>query len=205
VLSRHGTHAWAYEAQPDGNYLLDTKRQDRYDSAQITLRKEFKRGYPFLISYTRSRSRSNETVDFALDNFTTGAQVGGVLPWDSPNQIISWGSTPLFWKFKKFDLAYSVLWRTGFPFVTVDQFGRLVSGPGQFRFPDFLSVNPAIERKFAFKGYLWAARVGIDNITNSQNAAFVDNVVGSPTFLTLGGFSHRTLNGRIRLLGKKKP
>jgi hypothetical protein len=205
LLSRRGTHGWAYEAQPNGDYLLDTKRQDRHESAQITVRKEFKRGYPLLVSYTRARSTSNETVDFSMDNFTTGNQVGGVLPWDSPNQIVSWGSTPLpgFWKFRKFDLAYSVLWRTGFPFFTVDQFGRLASGPDQFRFPDFLSINPAIERKFVFKGYLWAGRVGIDNITNSQNPTFVDNVITSGSFLAMGGFSHRTFNGRIRFLGKK--
>lgn len=203
VLSRHGTHGWAYELQPDGNYLLDTKRRDRFDSAQITVRKEFKRGYPFMVSYTRARSRSNETVDFSMDTFTTGTQVGGVLPWDSPNQITSWGSTPLIWKLKKFDFAYSVLWRSGFPFVTIDNFGRLVSGPGQFRLPNFLSINPALERKFAFKGYLWAARVGIDNVTGSENASAVDNNVNSPAFLALGGFSHRTLNGRIRFLGRK--
>ena len=202
-LSRHGTHGWAYELQPDGNYLLDTKRRDRFDSAQITLRKEFKRGYPFMVSYTRARSRSNETFDYSLDNFTAGAQVGGVLPWDSPNQIASWGSTPMFWKLKKFDFAYSLLWRTGFPFFTIDDFGRLVDGPGKYRLPYFLSVNPAIERKFAFKGYLWAARGGIDNVTNSGNASLVNNNVNNPGFLGLAGLSHRTFNGRIRFLGKK--
>jgi hypothetical protein len=205
VLSRRGSHGWAYEQQPNGDFLLDTKRQDNHQSAQITVRKEFKRGYPFLLSYTRSRSKSNETIDFSLDNFTTGTQVGGPLPWDSPNQITSWGSTPLpgFWKFRKFDFAYSVLYRTGFPFVTIDQFNRIVSGPDQFRLPNFLSVNPAIERKFAFRGYLWAVRGGIDNVTNSGNALFVDNLVTSPGFLNLAGFSHRTFNGRIRFLGKK--
>jgi hypothetical protein len=202
-IRRHGSNGWAYELQPDGNYLLQTKRQDHYDAAQITVRKEFKRGYPFLVSYTRSKVRSNETVDFTVDNTTSGNQVGGVLPWDSPNQIVAWGSTPLPWKLKKFDFAYSVLWRTGFPFVTTDEFARLVSGPGQFRFPSFFSLNPAIERKFGFKGNLWAARIGIDNITDSQNPTFVDNNVNSPTFLVFGGFSRRTLNGRIRWLGKK--
>jgi hypothetical protein len=45
--------------------------------------------------------------------------------------------------------------------------------------------------------------VGIDNITNSQNPTFVDNVITSGSFLAMGGFSHRTFNGRIRFLGKK--
>lgn len=201
-LGRHGIHGWAYVNQPNGNFLLEDTRQDRYDGAQITLRKEFKRGYPFLLSYMRSKARSNQTIDFSLDNFISGEQQPGPLPWDSPNLLQSWGSTPLFWKLKKFDLAYSTIWRSGFPFFTVNQFGQLVSAPGEFRFSDFFTLNVAVERKFNFKGYHWAARIGIDNITNSLNPVTVDNNTNSPTFLTFFGAGHRTLNGRIRILGK---
>jgi hypothetical protein len=201
-LSRHGAHGWAYDAQPGGNFLLLPSRQDRYDGVMFTVRKEWKRGYPFLVSYTRSNARSNQTIDFSLDNFIVGNQVAGPLPWDAPNQLTSWGSTPLFWKLKKFDLAYATIWHSGFPFFTVDQFGRIVSGPGQFRFPDFFTLNVAVERKFNFKGYRWAARIGINDITDRQNAITVDNNVNSPTFLTFFGQSHRTLEGRIRFLGK---
>jgi Carboxypeptidase regulatory-like domain/TonB-dependent Receptor Plug Domain len=201
-LSRHGTHGWAYVSQPNGNFLLEDTRQDRYDAVQITARKELKRGYPFLISYTRSNARSNETVDFSLDNFIIGNQQPGPLPWDAPNLLQSWGSLPLFWKLKKFDIAYSALWHTGFPFFTVNQLGQLVSAPGQFRFPDFFSLNVAVERKFNFKGYRWAARIGVNNITNSSNPTVVNNTVGTPGFLTFFGQGHRTLNGRIRFLGK---
>jgi hypothetical protein len=201
-LSRHGVHGWAYEPQPSGNFLLLPNRQDRYDAAMITVRKEFKRGYPFLLSYTRSHARSNETIDFSLASFIVGAQAAGPLRWDAPNQLTSWGSTPLFWRFKKFDLAYSTIWHTGFPFLTVDQFGRIVNPPGQFRFPDFFTLNVAVERKFNFKGYRWAARLGVDNVTNRSNPATVDFNVNSPGFLTFFGTDHRTMNGRIRFLGK---
>lgn len=201
-LSRHGNNGWAYVSQPNGNFLLQDNRQDRYDAVQITVRKELKRGYPFLVSYTRSNARSNETVDFSLDHFIIGNQQPGPLPWDSPNQLQSWGALPLFGKLKKFDIAYSTIWRTGFPFFTVNQFGQLVSAPGQFRFPDFFTLNIAVERKFNFKGYRWAARIGVNNVTNSSNPTTVDNDVNSPTFLTFFGQGHRTLNGRIRFLGK---
>lgn len=204
VLSRHGSHGWAYEQQPDGSFVLGTNQQDRYDAVQISAREEWKRGYPVLISYTRSRAHSNETIDFSLDNFIVGNQFAGPLPWDAPNLLQSWGSSPLFWKLKKFDIAYSMIWRSGFPFFTVNQFGQLVSGPGQFRFPDFFALNVAVERKFHFQGYYWALRVGVDDITGSQNATTVDNNINSPTFLTFFGQSHRTLNGRIRFLGKAK-
>jgi Carboxypeptidase regulatory-like domain/TonB-dependent Receptor Plug Domain len=201
-LSREGAHGWAYVSQPNGDFLLKSTRQDQYHGFQITARKELKRGYPFLISYTRSSARSNETVDFTLDNFIIGNQQPGPLPWDSPNQLQSWGSLPLFGKLRKFDIAYSTIWRSGFPFFTVNQFGELVSIPGQFRFPDFFTLNIAVERKFNFKGYRWAARIGVENVTNSSNPSTVDNNVDSPSFLTFFGQGHRTLNGRIRFLGK---
>lgn len=202
-LSRHGAHGWDFASQPGNNFLLQSDKKDRYDAAQLTLRKELKRGYPMAISYTRSRATSNQTVDFAIDALLVGNQTGGALPWDSPNQIVSWGSYPLPWKLKKFDLAWSSIWRSGFTFVTIDQFGQIASGPGQFRFPDFFTLNATVERKFGFHGYRWAARIGIDNILNRENPSVVDNNVNSPTFLTFFGTDHRTLNGRIRFLGKK--
>jgi hypothetical protein len=202
-LSRHGTHGWDFASQPGNNFVLQSNKKDRYDAAQLTLRKELKRGYPMSISYTRSRATSNQTVDFAIDALLVGTQVGGVLPWDTPNQLVVWGSNPLPWKLKKFDLAWSSIWRSGFSFLTIDQFGQIVSGPGQFRFPDFFTLNAAVERKFDFRGYRWAARIGVDNIMNRENPNVVDNNINSPGFLTFFGTDHRTLNGRIRFLGKK--
>jgi Carboxypeptidase regulatory-like domain/TonB-dependent Receptor Plug Domain len=202
-ISRHGQHGWAYEGQPGSGFTLQSDRQDRYDAAQLTVRKELKRGYPMLIAYTRSKTTSNRTVDFSIDAFLEGNQANGALPWDAPNQMTAWGSYPLFWKLKKFDFAWSMIWHTGFPFVTIDQFGKILSGPGQFRLPDFFTADPAIERKFTYRGYRWAARVGIDNVTGRLNPFFVDNNVNSPTFLTFFGSGHRTLNGRIRFLGKQ--
>ena len=95
-----------------------------------------------------------------------------------------------------------MIWRTGFPFVTVNQFQELVDGPAVHRFPHYFTLNPAIERKISFRGYLWALRVGIDNVTNSENPLFVNNVADSSFYLTFSGFGRRTLNGRIRLLGR---
>ncbi|HEX4604405.1 MAG TPA: carboxypeptidase regulatory-like domain-containing protein, partial [Candidatus Angelobacter sp.] len=201
-LSRHGAHGWAYEGAPGSGFTLLANKQDRYDAVQITLREELKRGYPMLIAYTRSKTTSNKTVDFSIDAFLEGAQAGGALPWDAPNQLVAWGSYPLFWKLKKFDFAWSMIWHTGFPFVTINNFGTILSGPGQFRLPDFFTMDPAIERKFVYHGYRWAARVGVDNVTNRLNPFFVDNNVNSPSFLNFFGSGHRTLNGRIRFLGK---
>jgi hypothetical protein len=202
-LSRHGNHGWAFEPQPGNTFQLLNNKKDRYDAAQLTLRKELKRGYPAVVSYTRSRATSNQTVEFAIDAFLVGQQVGGVLPWDAPNQLTTWGTYPLPWKLKKFDIAWSSIWHSGFSFVTIDNFGQIVSGPGQFRFPDFFTLNAAVERKFTFRGYRWAGRIGMDDLTNRENPSVVDNNINSPTFLSFFGTGHRTLNGRIRFLGKK--
>jgi hypothetical protein len=201
-ISRHGEHGWSFEPQPGNIFLLRDDKQDKFDGAQITLRKELKRGYPFQVSYMRSRATSNQTVDFAIDALLIGNQVGGVLPWDAPNQLNAWGTYPMPWKFKKFDLAFSTIWHTGYSFITINQFGQIVSGPGQFRFPDFFTLNLGVERKFTFKGYRWAGRLGLENVTDRSNPFVVDNNINSPTFLSFFGTDHRTLAGRIRFLGK---
>ncbi|HWG39153.1 MAG TPA: hypothetical protein VN658_01295, partial [Candidatus Acidoferrales bacterium] len=91
---------------------------------------------------------------------------------------------------------------SGFSFITIDQFGQIASGPGQFRFPDFFTLNASLERKFTFKGYRLAGRIALENITDRINASVVDNNINSPTFLSFFGTDHRTLAGRIRFLGK---
>ena len=75
-LNRHGNHVWAYEQQTDGTFLLQTHKEDRYEAEQITLRKDLKRGYPMMVAYTHSKARSNESLDFNIDNFTTGTSAG---------------------------------------------------------------------------------------------------------------------------------
>jgi hypothetical protein len=200
-IQRRGTHGFAYEPSATGVFTLGNNRQDRYRSFSITLRKELQRGYPLFLSYTRSYAHSNEILDFSVDNLVFGPQVSGPLFWDAPNQLVSWGWLPThFWKV---DFAYSLIWRTGFPFLALNNQQQLVPSVGFFRFPDFVTLNPAIERKFTLHHYQFAVRLGIDNITNNQNPGAVNNDIQSPQFLTFSGTSHRTLNARIRLLGRK--
>jgi len=68
-LSRHGANGWAYEGQPNGVFQLGNNKRDVMTRRRLLCGKELKRGYPFMISYTRSQARSNESVDFSLDNF----------------------------------------------------------------------------------------------------------------------------------------
>jgi hypothetical protein len=212
-LERLGQHDFAYD-NPAGNaataggvFHLNSARRNRYDGGQITLRRDFANHHAVLASYTRSRAFTNEALGLSIDSLIFARQSRGPLSWDAPNRIVSWGFLPLphffKWHFSKWDLAYSMEWRSGFPFNVFDDQQELAGPPNRQRFPDFFTLNPALERRFNFHHYLWAIRVGMDNITDRQNPTFVDNNINSPTFLTFSGFHGRTFNGRIRFLGKE--
>jgi hypothetical protein len=51
--------------------------------------------------------------------------------------------------------------------------------------------------------YLWAWRFGYNNLTGSLNANVVNNVQGTPQFLTYGRGQARAFSVRLRLLGRK--
>jgi hypothetical protein len=199
---RSGDHLFVYDPiGPTETFELTNNRQENYRAITATVRKDLLRGYPVFFSYTRSAAHSNQILNFSVDNLEFGPQVSGPLLWDAPNQIVSWGWWPLhFWKI---DFAYSLIWRTGFPFLAVNNQNALVPSAGFFRFPDFVELNPAIERKFTFHHYLFAGRIGVDNITGNQQASSVINDIQSPAFGTFSGLGRRTLVGRIRLLGRK--
>lgn len=201
-LQRTGTHGFVYDTiGQTETFQFTNNRQDHYRAVSLTMRKDLKPGYPLFVSYTRSAAHTNSTQNFGVDILAFGPQVAGPQPFDAPNQLVSWGWFPTgIWKI---DFAYSLLWRTGFPFLAVNNQQVLVPSAGFFRFPDFVMLNPAIERKFTFHHYLFAVRLGIDDITNNQNPSSVINNIQSSAFGTFSGFGHRTLNARIRLLGKK--
>ena len=186
--------------QPGGVFELRNDRSDSYDGVQITVRHEFKGNYPILASYTRSRSRASAVLDPDIDNPVFGQQAAGPLPWDAPYHLISWGWLPLV---KKFAFAYSLDWRSGFPFNVVNQEQQLVGAPGARRFPTYFTLNTHVERRFSLFGYYLALRAGFNDITNRKNPTAVNNNIDSPLFLTFSGTQHRAFTGRIRFLGRK--
>ncbi|HTC95167.1 MAG TPA: carboxypeptidase regulatory-like domain-containing protein [Terriglobales bacterium] len=205
VLEKRGRQGFTFfNVNPTpitGNaYQLLNVQNNRYDSVGITAQKKFAQNHEILISYIRSRSRSNAVLDFSIDNPTLAQQAGGALPWDVPNHLISWGWFPIT---KRIDFAYSMDWHSGFPFSVINQAQQIVGGPDSRRFPNYFSLNLHVERRFRFRGYEFAFRVGSNNITGSKNAAVVNNNIDSPQFLTLSSFQKRAFTGRIRFLGRK--
>jgi hypothetical protein len=207
-LQRNGTHGLVYNTAnglPGGSFVLENTREDRYHSFQINLRRVFRHRYSVFGSYTRSSSRSNQVLDFNVDNPILSPQAAGPYPWDAPNRFLSWGLVP-FLKLPiihEFDIAYSLEARSGFPFNVTNDQGQLVGQPGSYRFPSYFALNLFVEKRFHAFGRYWALRGGFDNITDHANPAVVNADIDSSQFLTFSDFQGRAFTTRIRLLGKK--
>jgi hypothetical protein len=202
-IRRTGIHDFVYNTMPTmgaANFVLQNTRQDTYQSFKIDVRRTFRNRYLLTGSYTRSSSRSNEVLDYSLDTAGFSPQVPGPFPWDAPNRFISWGWFPLI---HGFDTGYSFEMRSGFPFASVNDQQQIVSPPGTYHFPMYLTLNLHLEKRFRALGAYWALRGGFDNLTNRQNAYTVNNNVNSPEFLRLSNFDRRAFTARIRFLGRK--
>jgi hypothetical protein len=208
-IQRHGNHGFVYDQPPgspvlSGDYLLENTRQDHYDAFQISARKAFHGTYVLTASYVRSQTRSNQALDFNVDNPIYGPQLAGPFPWNTPNRFLSTGILPgkLPW-LHKVDVEYSAEARTGLPYYLVNNQQQLVAPPGSRSFPGYFSLNLFLEKRFEFRGRYWAIRGGFIDITGRGNPDLVNNNIDSPRFLTFGGFDHRAFTTRIRLLGRK--
>jgi hypothetical protein len=157
-------------------------------------------------SYTRSSARSNQALDFNVDNPILSPQQPGPYPWDTPNRFLSWGYLPFFKLpiIHKLEIAYSVEARTGFPFSLFNDQQELIGAPGAQRFPTYFSLNVQPEKRFHLFGYYLALRGGFDNVTGRCNAYVVNSTI-DPThpFPSFTGCQGRSFTSRIRLLGRK--
>lgn len=192
-------------------YVLRNMRRDRYDAATFSLKRTFKGKYEWFAGYTRSYARTNAAVDYSLLNPIFATQMAGPFSWDTPNRVHMWGWVPipaahaklLNFLTRSTTAAYMVEYRTGFPFSVVDQEGFLIGNPNNHRYPNYFSINLHFERQFRAIHYLWAWRFGFDNITNDGNPNAVNNVTGSPQFLTYARGQARAFSVRLRFLGRK--
>ena len=180
--------------------------------SEISFKRTFLSKYRWFASYTRSEARSNAVLAYSIENPILAAQTGGPLGWDAPNRILMWGWAPVERKwFPRLlqpvvgdtDFQFLTDYRTGYPFSVTTEAGNLVGDPNGARFPDFCTVNIALERKFPFRGYVWAFRVGLINALARANPNVVNNDFNSPQFLTFGRGQARAVNVRLRFLGRK--
>jgi hypothetical protein len=193
-------------------YALSNSSRNRYDAFDISIRHTFAGRFEWFAGYTRSSARSGAAVDYSLENPIFAPQMPGPYPWDTPNRVHMWGWAPLPGSLLPHSLrfltnnttaAYLVEYRTGFPFNVVDEDGFLVGRPDSSRLPGYFDINLHLERQFRALHYLWAWRFGFNNLTNNGNPNFVNNVMGTPVFLTYGRGQARAFAVRLRLLGRK--
>jgi hypothetical protein len=205
LLARNGFHGFTYvdqqPTQPGGLFLLEDTRKDRYRSATTTIRHVFSESTEIYGAYTRSVTHSNEVLNPALGSIFYAAQQSAPEAWDAPNRIVSWGWAPThIWATQ---LSYFFEYRTGYPFSVINLDQQLVGPANSARFPNYASLNLGLEKKFAFRGYLWAARVEAVNALDRQNPDTVVDNIDAPNFRTFTGGQRRALTLRVRFIGRK--
>jgi hypothetical protein len=216
LISREGSRGFTFEeglVNPTTNiYLLDNIQRQRYRAAEFSFRRTFLSRYEWFASYTHSEARANAVVNYTVENPILTPQAGGPLPWDAPNRFLAWAWGPVQkqW-FPHFmepivgetDAEVLIDYRTGFPFSATDETGDIIGEPDSRRFPSYGTVNIALERRFPFRGYLWAFRLAVVNVLDRANPNVVNNDIASPQFLTYQRGQTRAFNVRLRLLGRK--
>lgn len=214
-LRRRGTEGFAFlntmapDAPPSllplpsqgaGLYQLTNLRRDDYDAATVEVRQTLTGQFEWMASYTRSRAQSNAVID---PNFPQPLQLLANLapmPWNVPNRLLAWAYLPLPWK----DWAVTALadLRTGFAFSVRDPSGVVQGAFDSYRYPMNFDLNIAIERMVTLRGYRFALRGGVDNLTARSNFTSVNNVTGVPGFLQFLGPEGRHFVVRIRFFGR---
>jgi hypothetical protein len=216
LTSRQGSRGLAFDqyfASPFLNqYIANNSEHASYRAAEVTLRRTFGAKYQWAASYTRSSARSSAVLGYTIENPLLTPQAGGPEPWDAPNRLLLWGWAPLPKKWfprplqrivGDTDLQLLSDYHTGFTFNSTTETGYLAGPPNSRRFPDFFSVNFAIERRFPFRGYLWALRLGVVNAFARSNPNVVNSDYDSPQYLTFQRGQGRALNVRLRFIGRK--
>src|SRR5260370_21553591 len=205
LLARDGAHGFAYvdqqPAQRGGNFLLQDQRKDRYRAATFSGRQIFSETTEVYTAYTRSRTRSNQVLNPVAGSIFYAAQQSAPVAWDIPNRVVSWGWTPThIWGVQ---FSYFFEYRTGYPFSVVNLEQQLVGAPNRKRYPPYINLNLALEKKIGFRGYLWAARIEAVNALGRKNSDVVVNNIDAPNFGTFAGGQGRAFTLRVRFVGRK--
>ncbi len=205
LLAREQHRGLVFETQTPGQigseFLLQSTRRDKYRGATISVRHSFGGAAEVFGSYTRSRANSDQVLDPVLGALYFAPQQGGPLAWDAPNRFLGWANVPT----PVWGLLFSCLleYRTGYPFSVVNQQQFLIGAANSQRFPDYANLNIGLEKKFRFRGYLFAARGSVINLMGRANPNVVVNNVDAPNFLAFTGGQGRAFTGRLRFIGKK--
>jgi Carboxypeptidase regulatory-like domain/TonB-dependent Receptor Plug Domain len=203
-LLREGRDGFAYQtASPPGTFLLQNNRNDRYVSGETWVRHSFGDRAEISVDYTRSRATSSQVFDPTPTQLIFSSQGPGPVLWDSPNRLVATGSAPIpIWELF---LSGFFEYHTGFPFSSINQVQQLVGAPNSMRFPNYLSLDLGLEKRFTFHRHQWAIRVSGINITGHNNPDSVVNNIDAPNYLSFAGGRTLAFTGRLRLVTGAQP
>lgn len=198
-LLREGRDGFAYQPTgPPGTFLLQNDRNDHFSSGEVWMRHAFNDKAEIKIDYTRASATSSQVFDPTLSNLIFSAQGPGPVLWDSPNRVVATGWTPIpVWQLF---LSGFLEYHTGFPFSSINEQQQLVGAPNGLRFPDYLSLDLGLEKRFHFRKREWAIRISGINVTGHNNPDTVVNNIDALNYLTFAGGQTRALTGRLRLV-----
>jgi Carboxypeptidase regulatory-like domain len=154
------------------------------------------------VSYVWSRTRGDlnnlSAVLIPFEQPVIRPNVYGILPYDVPNRVVTWGiiSLPKSFKFSPIADLHS-----GYPYSNIDTLQNYVGTPNGQRFASFFTLDVKIYRQFRIpflgsehgKGKGHHVRLGFYslNVTNHGNFNAVYNNVTAPNFGQFAGFLDR--------------
>jgi hypothetical protein len=182
-----------------GVYQLNNLRRDHYNALQFSVHQTFAGQFEWSASYTHSLARSNGLLDNdplaplqLLPNLVP-------VPWDVPNRALAWAYFPL--PFKNWAGSLVADAASGFPFSAQDPTGLIQGAPESHHYPMHFEIDASLERIVTLRGYRFALRGGVNNVTGRKNPTAVNNVFGAPQFLQFYGSEGRHFVVRIRFFG----
>jgi hypothetical protein len=198
-LLREGRNGFAYQlTNPPETFVLQDHRSDRYVAGEVWVQHAFNDKAEIKIDYTRSSATSSQVLDPTLALPIFSVQGKGPTLWDAPNRLIATGWTPIpIWQLF---LSGFFEYHTGFPFSTINEQQQLVGTPNNLRFPNYLSLDVGLEKRFRFRKKEWAIRASCINVTGHNNPDSVVNNIDAPNYLAFAGGHTRSVTGRLRLV-----
>jgi len=203
----HTTHLFTvnpFTAAPGAqSYLaLTDTGSSHYRELESTVHFTFHRNDEVNVSYIWSRTRGDlNNLSAVLIPFAQPVirpNVYGILPYDVPNRVVTWGIVSLPRGFKFSPIADI---HTGYPYSNIDTLQDYVGTPNGQRFNSFFTLDVKLYREFRIpflgsehgKGKAHHVRLGVYslNVTNHGNFNAVYNNVAAPNFGQFAGFQDR--------------
>jgi hypothetical protein len=175
------------EPRPDALVLRDNgEAQSR--QLEAIARVAFQGEREWLISYVFNRTRGNlnDFTGFVGDFPSAVVRPDAIAtaPGNIPHRFLSWGVFPMRYGLR---LAPMFEWRTGFPYLAVDERQQYAVPPNSLRFPPFLSLDIRASKDIPFRKHMVRISFSLFNVTDHANYDAIRLNTADPQFGELLG------------------